>query len=499
MWNTPLEEYPDGSYAIFRADSCHVELVSDVVGSRTIWYHKDDEVFVASTSQRAIVMFLRSYVFDERVIPWVLSNGFLGPSHGWDRRVARVPPDTALVLDRDTWALSSTSGSVRFCALDVSEEEHETLVRKALVQTFADLSVSEGHWVLPLSGGHDSRAILGFLQHASNSELPIETVTWGLESSRDRRHSDAWVARRVAAAFGVSNDFYHTDISAESIRGLFTRFLMVGEGRVDHIAAYMDGFSVWKALYENGVTGILRGDEAFGLKAVSSELTVRLTVGLALCSDYPNLRHHKNLGIEDQVIPQLFLRREGESLSTWCHRVYLGYRIPVLYAAWADLKLSYVEQICPLLSRGILERVMEMPDHLRTDKALFRKIVASSGPKVEFARASAIASMGEILGRRDVVDCLKEELSTTQARSILPQEFLDCLIRGLRVTAGGSARKGRTVKARATAIVPRSVKNMLHDSVGMNSIDGNILAFRAYMLCRMVEILNADAAAYNNV
>ncbi len=400
MWHAPLQEYPDGSYAILRADSRRVELLSDVVGSRTIWYYKDDEVFVASTSQRAIVMFLGSYVFDERVIPWLLSNGFLGPSHGWDRRIARVPPDTSLVLDRDTWSVSSTSRPVEFGALDVSEKEHESLVRKALAETFAGLSIDEGRWVLPLSGGYDSRSILSFLQDASRNERPIETITWGLESSRARRHSDAWVAERVAAAYGVSNDFYHTDISQEPVRELFNRFLLVGEGRVDHIAAYMDGFSIWKALYENGVTGILRGDEAFGLKAVSSELTVRVAVGLTLCADYPNLRQHKDLGIEDQHVPPLLLRREGESMYTWCHRAYLEYRIAVLYAAWADLKLSYVEQICPLLSRGILERVKQMPDHLRTDKALFRKIVASSGPRVEFAREGAIASTGGDSGPR---------------------------------------------------------------------------------------------------
>ena len=54
-WWKPLQEYPDGSYAIFRERNDHVEIVSDVVGSRIIWYYKDDELFIASTSQRRIL------------------------------------------------------------------------------------------------------------------------------------------------------------------------------------------------------------------------------------------------------------------------------------------------------------------------------------------------------------------------------------------------------------------------------------------------------------
>ena len=57
-WWEPLQGYPDGSYALFRGNSKYVEVVSDVVASRTIWYFKNDDVFISSTSQRAIIYFL---------------------------------------------------------------------------------------------------------------------------------------------------------------------------------------------------------------------------------------------------------------------------------------------------------------------------------------------------------------------------------------------------------------------------------------------------------
>ena len=68
-WNEPLTGFPDGSYAIFRSNDDYFEAVTDPVASRTIWYYFDKEWFIASTSQRAIVTFLGSFNFDERVIP----------------------------------------------------------------------------------------------------------------------------------------------------------------------------------------------------------------------------------------------------------------------------------------------------------------------------------------------------------------------------------------------------------------------------------------------
>ena len=54
-------EPPEGSYALARWDADTVELVSDICGSRTIWYALTDEAFLASTSQRALVMLLGGF------------------------------------------------------------------------------------------------------------------------------------------------------------------------------------------------------------------------------------------------------------------------------------------------------------------------------------------------------------------------------------------------------------------------------------------------------
>ena len=117
-WSIAGSEVPDGNFAMFRADKDSVELISDIVGSRTIWYYKDERIFIASTSQRAIVLILGSYQFDDRVVPWMLSTGSLGPSFSWDRRVTCVPVDSLVRLSRSNWTLSTNSKPINFSCTD---------------------------------------------------------------------------------------------------------------------------------------------------------------------------------------------------------------------------------------------------------------------------------------------------------------------------------------------------------------------------------------------
>ena len=80
---------PDGSYALFRSDENKVELITDVVGSRTIWYVRTEDAFIASTSQRAIIFFSSGFsakrrgVFVDVVFRDFGARTFLGQEDTW--------------------------------------------------------------------------------------------------------------------------------------------------------------------------------------------------------------------------------------------------------------------------------------------------------------------------------------------------------------------------------------------------------------------------------
>ncbi|MBK8161640.1 MAG: hypothetical protein IPK65_00360 [Gammaproteobacteria bacterium] len=434
-WWRPGAEVPDGSYALFRGEGDTLELVSDIVGSRTIWYVQTDEVFIASTSQRAIVCLLGSYEPNEAVYPWMLSSGTLGPGLSWDRRIRCLGPDTRLRLDRRAWKVAVEQRPVVFAPEDLPQAEHERRLGEALKATFAGLDLDLKRWVLPLSGGYDSRAILLMLKERTG----LKAVTWGLKSALKDRQSDAWVARELARHFGLAHEYHQTDLSDEPVERLFQRYLVAGEGRVDHISGYMDGFEIWKHLCESGVDGVIRGDQPFGRTAKTTDTAIRLDVGLSCLSDFANLRNSGIADIFPQALPAELTQQAGETRQQWSDRLYQGFRHPAVMAALNDLKCPYVEITNPLLSRLIVERIRQVPDQLRADKGLHTNIVERALPSIPFARRAAIEAPAGILRHQQVIGHITDYIRTNNAQALCGTRVLEYIHRNLAGSVSASA------------------------------------------------------------
>ncbi len=496
-WHEPLADFPDGSFAIFRDRRDCLEVVSDAAASRTIWYYFDDETFVASTSQRAIVMFVGGFCFDERVIPWMISTGSLGPVLSWDTRLTRLPVDSSVILDKRAWSISTRQVPVRFVEKSRTDQEHEALLRDAIVSAVAPLGTLDwGTWRLPLSGGYDSRGLLCFLRGDGSSADNLTTVTWGLAKSLSEDGNDARIAAQLAAVLGVRHEYYHTDPSGEAIESVVNRFLLCSEGRIDHIAGYADGLALWAQLQREGVEGIIRGDEAFGWSPVGSQRAVRHAVGCALCSDYANLEDATNaLGLPAQELPADLQASDGESLSAWRDRLYQTYRLPTILAALSDLKFAYVEQASPLLSRQVLNQVREMPDHLRTSKAAFKRIVDSVSPQVPYAVKGANVSPEQFLRTGPMSDLLTSTIRSDRAAGLLGPQLQRFVIQGmerpgLRVRASVPALKAAVKRA-----VPNALQGMLQRHAPLPVLDAYVMAFRVFIIVRMRQALAKESTA----
>jgi hypothetical protein len=231
---------------------------------------------------------------------------------------------------------------------------------------------------------------------------------------------------------------------------------------------------------------------------VSSALYVRLSTGLNQCEDLANLKEYEKYGFARQVIPKNLQRRTGESLPQWRDRVYHEYRLPTIIAALTDLKLAYVEQISPLLAKNILRTVRELPDHLRTNKKLFREIVDDFNLNIKYATKGAIAKPEDILKSKGTIKLIKHTLSNELAKSIFPLDFLALVLSNLNAVASKNKRKeGIRGKKVLRKLTPGFLKNIYRKSLFQPKVDFTVIGFRIYIVCQMYELLRKNVNLKN--
>jgi hypothetical protein len=498
-WSQPLSGHPDGTHAIFRSNEAHTEVLTDVVGSRAVWYYFDDNIFVAGTSQRAVTAVAGKFTFNKAVIPWVLSTGGLGPGNSWNKELQIIPPYASLQLDRKNWQLTLSKNELRYEAKPGSKAQHYEKVKEAIYQSFRDFEIDLSKWTLPMSGGYDSRGIGCLLKETRKDFKNLKSVTWGLKSSLQDKETDAWVGTEVAKALGLEHRYFETDNLREQMDKVFERYFWCGEGRVDHVTGYMDGFATWKAIYDSGTYGVIRGDENFGWHYPTTETNARLINYFGLCSDYKNLEELTQYSFEKQVIPAELQRRPDESLQAWADRLYEQYTLPTVMSGLNDLKLSYTEIFSPLLARKILLQMHQLPDHLRQDKVIFKKLVESLLP-LKFAKKQATMKEEGVFASPEVVNVITVALQSTQLKNIFPEQLLQDVCAKLRQGAGDESKKGthRTsnpIKNFIKEILPAPIKAKLMEKMPKPSVDIGILAFRLFTISRMQQLLQDDINA----
>ncbi|MEO8176370.1 MAG: hypothetical protein ABI626_06890 [Sphingomicrobium sp.] len=492
-WSEPGGAVPDGSFVIARWNEAVVELLSDVVATRTAWWVLTDDYFLASSSQRAIVRLLGDFQFNRQVIPWMLSCGTLGPASGWDSRLNRLGPDTRLVLDRAEWTVEASTRPVAFAASPGADDAQLVALEQALSASAAALALDGLQWRLPLSGGYDSRFILTTL-HASG--VRPQSITWGRAGAPREKGSDAFVAAQLAERLDCPHEYFDVGASPEPVEAIVERFLHNGEGRVDHVAGYLDGFAIWKTLFGSNIELVLRGDEAFGWSAVSSEREVRKAIELLVLEDYFPSAKLAELGLEANRVPAEFERATGESLPAWRDRLYQTVRIPTVLAALSDLKLAYLEIANPLISRRVVEVVRATRDDLRTDKALFSRIVERVGPAVAFAKFGALEESDKFLNRPDVRQLMLDDIAGADFGEVLSPQLAAHLRHALAGKRTGSSR-ATGIKRWLKSVAPTRAIAWLkrRRTKGAAQLDSSVLAWRACMVVRMHRILTRDAAA----
>lgn len=498
FWSVPGTPVGDGSYALFRAADDVVELATDALATRTIWYYQDDDWLIASTSQRALVMLLGSFIANQAAVPWMLANGVVGPVGGWDQRLRRVPPDSRLLLDRASWQARMISEADCQQKSDMhpqSDAAWRQLFEAAVRTSVERLNIVTSQWRLPLSGGYDSRLLATMLAESRQ----IHAITWGRE--QDTHHAEFAVAAELAGRLHLPHDFIALQPPSGCVASTLDRFVSMSEGLTDSIAAYLDGFRLWCDFADTGIEGILRGDEpfgGFGWAPVHSPRDVRLGLGLALLGDRPGTAWLALLPGMGQELPGTLEREAGEPLEAWRHRLYRDYRVSVALAALTETKTAYVEVLNPLQSRRVVDVVRALPDRLRTDKRLLIDLTRRLAPTLPFASLREGDVLIDFLHEPHTVSFLRDALDTADARALLPDAAIDGLLARLPVDRAGTRSRRRLID-RMKGHLPRWIKRRLKRIVPDAGMDPCLLAFRAWVIVRIHSLMAQDAAIIRNI
>ena len=487
------KDIPASASLYIHTNAAECKIFANNVAGRCTWYYSDNNQFIVSTSQRAIIAWLGSFESNPQATSWMLATGNLGPGNSWDKRLKHLTSGSTLLFDRNQWQLSKTKTAVTFKNTGRSKEELKLEMEKTIDHVFSQMKIEMPFTALTLSGGYDSRTVLYYMvKHG----MLVPTVTWGLSSALQERNTDAHAAEVLADQLGVPHRFYSTDFHID-FETVFQRFLCSGEGRLDHINTFMDGFRMWKNMSDSGIRHIIRADEVFGWLPAQTEQDVRISLDINRMEDNANMPPLQKLGLQEQFYPEEYLREENETLATWRDRLYREYRLPYVLTALHDLVHSYVEVINPFLHHDIISFCNNIPDELRSQKKLYAELVSGLIPGVPIARKASIPEPAAILRSSRIVSLMLEELSSNEAKQYLGNSFLQWMPDHLYVEDDLVNKTNNSVALWLKSAVPWKLKKMLRKDLVKYHGDFNQLAFRAVIVTRMHRILAQDAAALN--
>jgi asparagine synthetase B (glutamine-hydrolysing) len=478
-----------GAGAVARWHDDAIEVATDTFASRSWFVGERQGIAVASTSQRLATLALGAFEPSTSAAHWFLATGVLPPGGSHNAQLRALPPATVSRCARQgraTWVDRTDRPAFRPTRL-LAWDARATLT-EAIESAVGSLSGASG-WVSPLSGGVDSRALLLFWRG-----VRPPTLTWGTEAAREDTRSDAVVAAKVAEALGTAHRYVVVAPGRVAPAEVLRRFAEVGEGRIDHLGGYADGFAVFQTLADNGVSAIVRGDEAFGwARSLSTEDLYR-SLGLSFGLRVRDLPPEFASLLADQRLPERFERCSGESLALWRDRLYANVRAPTVLAALNALKAPWVEIANPFLHRNVAAIVRTLPDRWRTDKALFREVVAARGLAIPYARTPAIAAAGDVIGAPDARALLAAGLDTRVTRAVFGEAQAERLA-AAAAKPGAPPRGRREWMERVRAYVPGELKAPARVIAGAPRVPWRAWAFRAWLTTVTLERLEADASA----
>jgi hypothetical protein len=269
-----LRETYDGSFVIVVVDHDRqrLHIGTDRVGSQPVYYRRIGGVLVFGPEVKALATAADwDPELTEPGLINLLTTGYNLGRHTIYDGVHALEPGSILSCDLFTGTLSRE----RYWkivydpapALSRRGPAVEALFESTRQAHQLHLSDSPREFDLFLSGGLDSRGILGLLQQLGT--MPARALGWGMRD--DIPGSDAWIAKRLAEEFGLNFSFLSYD--TDQLTDIAEEWVYVSELANDNIGRYGEGMGAVRNFYRTGADFTFVGDEAWGWRGYAGNET----------------------------------------------------------------------------------------------------------------------------------------------------------------------------------------------------------------------------------
>ena len=383
-----LPEQLDGSFVVCIFDGATALLFNDHCASRQAFYAVQDGTFYFAPELKGVVWHgAVDRTVDEEALVSFLANGAVSGRRTFYRSVRPLPPGSLVKAGNGDCVESQyfqyrPDGGDK----DRGEEYYVEALSEALLGAVRRRMRHLATMAVPLSGGIDSRGILGCL-HRLAGRGKLTTVSWGV--NEDAPGSDARVARRVANFLGTEHHFLlRSSLDFEAnFEELFYRL----DGLTDDAWMHHSELRAVQAIRGRlGGTAIWRGEECFGhWPQPASDAAARINSGYHVLSDYPDVQRIFNAPARARFLKTA--AADLRDLTGLCpvkrltdRRDYYYYyeRLFHYHTRGSYFKMTVLDIKSPWLDKGLIRLLETLPERYRTERMLYKKALGRLFPEL---------------------------------------------------------------------------------------------------------------------
>ncbi|HDZ77883.1 MAG TPA: hypothetical protein ENH39_01075 [Gammaproteobacteria bacterium] len=371
-----------GSYSFLVLDTKSEQaiMVNDRLGSRPVFYRKTSDGVAIAPTVFALSMMTgsRAKIDQASVIEFTLTGAFRG-THTLFKGIHKLPQGGMFALNPQRCENVERYWRFSFDPQDADKnllvDECDALLQQAVQRSMCAVSNA----VLGLSGGLDSRVVLGYLQKNGYSEIPAVSF-----SEAETQGDDASVARCIAESFDLPLTSFI--INLEDFANTASEAVI----KVDCAAMVIDSAPLtrlWGQLAQQ-FGCFINGDECFGwhdsITSVSGALT---EIGWFHIDQVPRVADWINRDIVsdlrnkiNQRLDNLVASADQDDPNDLKDKLYYEERLGNMLNAFTAQRLNALEPARPLVDEDIIDFVARIPRFWREDKRLLRETFTQRFP-----------------------------------------------------------------------------------------------------------------------